>query len=429
MGRSTTHNELRQCGYWILGASAAVSNVISQCVTCRRQRRPLEQQKMSSLPKDRVEQVPPFSFCVVDYFGPFVIKERRSELKRRFLARRGPVRQIRCDQGTNFVGARNELKAALTEMDEIRVSEYLLEQGFAAIDGDIFATLTRTEIGDMFMTMKEKRSAITAWSKITGMGSLEVKIQNRLKKLQRNKTQKDTESEKAKTTGKPKKQQKKNWMAVPTAEESEEEIANAIQEIKQEWKKTRKEHGKIKELMDKTYAKRRELVLIEVQPLQEVLKMFPPLQNMLYIKADLGRVLGNSDLANEMKHNFKDIWSSRLLAYTKQDKKHQKVFEEMSAAIDSGCEEEECNERAALKLASIILKPPNKRGGQRKDYEEAVMKIIPDQHSLDDQIKAVIQPAIIITQDIYNSDILYVVAEGMVLSTITTKKIADAIVV
>ncbi|KAK3730393.1 hypothetical protein QZH41_015611, partial [Actinostola sp. cb2023] len=160
MGRSTTHNELRQCGYWILGASAAVSNVISQCVTCRRQRRPLEQQKMSSLPKDRVEQVPPFSFCAVDYFGPFVIKERRSELKRygvlftclaprgvhletanslntssfinalrRFLARRGPVRQIRCDQGTNFVGARNELKAALTEMDEIRVSEYLLEQG------------------------------------------------------------------------------------------------------------------------------------------------------------------------------------------------------------------------------------------------------------------------------------------------------------
>ncbi|KAK3749645.1 hypothetical protein QZH41_014860, partial [Actinostola sp. cb2023] len=160
MGRSTTHNELRQCGYWILGASAAVSNVISQCVTCRRQRRPLEQQKMSSLPKDRVEQVPPFSYSAVDYFGPFVIKERRSELKRygvlftcllsrgvhletansldtssfinalrRFLARRGPVRQIRCDQGTNFVGARNELKAALTEMDEIRVSEYLLEQG------------------------------------------------------------------------------------------------------------------------------------------------------------------------------------------------------------------------------------------------------------------------------------------------------------
>ncbi|KAK3729896.1 hypothetical protein QZH41_001714 [Actinostola sp. cb2023] len=162
MGRSTTHNELRQCGYWILGASAAVSNVISQCVTCRRQRRPLEQQKMSSLPKDRVEQVPPFSYSAVDYFGPFVIKERRSELKRygvlftclasrgvhletansldtssfinalrRFLARRGPVRQIRCDQGTNFVGARNELKAALTEMDEIRVSEYLLEQGCA----------------------------------------------------------------------------------------------------------------------------------------------------------------------------------------------------------------------------------------------------------------------------------------------------------
>ena len=159
MGRTTTHNELRQRGYWILGGSSAVSNVISQCVTCRRQRRVLEQQKMSSLPKDRVEQASPFSYCAVDYFGPFIVKERRSEVKRygvlftclgsrgvhleiansldtssfinalrRFLARRGPVRQIRCDQGTNFVGARNELKAGLTEMDGNRVSEYLLEQ-------------------------------------------------------------------------------------------------------------------------------------------------------------------------------------------------------------------------------------------------------------------------------------------------------------
>ena len=30
----------------------------------------------------------------------------------RFLSCRGPVRQLRSDHGTNFIGARNELKAA-----------------------------------------------------------------------------------------------------------------------------------------------------------------------------------------------------------------------------------------------------------------------------------------------------------------------------
>ena len=33
---------------------------------------------------------------------------------RRFIGRRGPVRQLRSDQGKNFIGASNELKAALS---------------------------------------------------------------------------------------------------------------------------------------------------------------------------------------------------------------------------------------------------------------------------------------------------------------------------
>ena len=37
---------------------------------------------------------------------------------RRFIGRRGPVRQLRSDQGTNFVGTSNELRAALSEMNQ-----------------------------------------------------------------------------------------------------------------------------------------------------------------------------------------------------------------------------------------------------------------------------------------------------------------------
>ena len=143
MGRGMTHNELRQNGYWVINGSSGVARLLSSCVSCRRLRRPTEQQKMACLPEDRLEPVPPFSYCAVDYFGPFIVLERRSEVKRygvlftcmgsrsvhletansldsssfinalsRFMSQRGAVRQLRSDQGTNFVGTQNELKAA-----------------------------------------------------------------------------------------------------------------------------------------------------------------------------------------------------------------------------------------------------------------------------------------------------------------------------
>lgn len=160
MGRGITHNELRQTGYWVIGGSSAVSRVISKCVTCRKLRGSLQQQKMSDLPKDRLDPAPPFTYCAVDYFGPFLIKEKRSLVKRygvlftcmasraihleaanslssssfinclrRFLNRRGPVRQIRSDRGTAFVGARNELRLAMAEMNQEEVQKYLTENG------------------------------------------------------------------------------------------------------------------------------------------------------------------------------------------------------------------------------------------------------------------------------------------------------------
>ena len=152
-GRGITLNELRS-KYWIVNANSAVRHHISKCVKCRRQRAAVGEQVMADLPLDRITPAPPFTYCAVDYFGPYDIKENRKHLKRygvlftclvsraihletsisldtdsficalrRFVARRGPVRQIRSDRGTNFTGAERELKLALEEMDHRRIQE------------------------------------------------------------------------------------------------------------------------------------------------------------------------------------------------------------------------------------------------------------------------------------------------------------------
>ncbi|KAM7416948.1 hypothetical protein PAMA_018837 [Pampus argenteus] len=153
-GRGMTTNELRANGIWILGCSNLVSSHIYKCTKCRKYRRGTEQQRMSDLPVDRTEATPPFTFCGLDCFGPFYIKEGRKELKRygllltcmcsraihiemlddltsdafinalrSVIAIRGAVRQIRSDQGTNFVGARREFAEALKEMDQEELKE------------------------------------------------------------------------------------------------------------------------------------------------------------------------------------------------------------------------------------------------------------------------------------------------------------------
>ena len=42
---------------------------------------------------------------------------------RRFICRRGPLRQMRSGNGSNFFGARRELKEALAEMDQNQVKQ------------------------------------------------------------------------------------------------------------------------------------------------------------------------------------------------------------------------------------------------------------------------------------------------------------------
>ncbi|XP_077137143.1 uncharacterized protein LOC143796157 [Ranitomeya variabilis] len=119
---------------------------------------------MANLPPDRLSTEPPFTNVGLDVFGPWSVVARNTRrvqanakrwavmftcmsiravhieviesmdtsgfinALRRFIAIRGPVKHIRSDRGTNFVGAVKELQIP-SNLDTTGVERYLSEQG------------------------------------------------------------------------------------------------------------------------------------------------------------------------------------------------------------------------------------------------------------------------------------------------------------
>lgn len=48
---------------------------------------------------------------------------------RRFFALQGLNKLLRCDRGTNFIGAKTELREAASELDKERVERFVTEYG------------------------------------------------------------------------------------------------------------------------------------------------------------------------------------------------------------------------------------------------------------------------------------------------------------
>ena len=116
---------------------------------------------MGDLPESRVvPDLPAFSHVGADYFGPIEVKRGRATVKRygvlftcftsrathlevaysldtdscinairRFIARRGTVKSIRSDNGTNLVGAERELRTSMEQWNQQKISRYLHQSG------------------------------------------------------------------------------------------------------------------------------------------------------------------------------------------------------------------------------------------------------------------------------------------------------------
>ena len=158
-GTEYVRNMLQQ-EYWIIGLRNALRKIKSRCIKCRHRNANPIHPPMADLPRERLdEHVFPFTHTGVDYLGPFEVKFIRRTLKRwcylficlttravhiesclaavtRFIARRDSltrfIDKIHCktwlpnsDNGTNFVGAANELKAFMNEWDKAKIESDL----------------------------------------------------------------------------------------------------------------------------------------------------------------------------------------------------------------------------------------------------------------------------------------------------------------
>ena len=96
---------------------------------------------------------------------------------RRFISIRGAVSCIRCDQGTNFVGANNELKASLNSIEQGPIKSFLLSQNcqiefvFNPPSASHFGGIFERQIGSIRKVLSglllEQGSALTEESLIT----------------------------------------------------------------------------------------------------------------------------------------------------------------------------------------------------------------------------------------------------------------------
>ncbi|XP_050437851.1 uncharacterized protein LOC126844044 [Adelges cooleyi] len=137
---ATTLQTIISQQYWIISSRQIIRSRLRRCIACYKTRPRNSQPFMGDMPKYRLQQIKPFMTTGVDYAGPIVLRssttrrtvpsqayiclfvcmstkalhlEVASDLSTetflmalcRFISRRGPIKEMHSDCGTNFTGA------------------------------------------------------------------------------------------------------------------------------------------------------------------------------------------------------------------------------------------------------------------------------------------------------------------------------------
>lgn len=171
------HKILMHCGsqtllahvrekYWPISGKSLSKQIIRNCVICFRNRPTEYKYKMGDLPNSRVTPSRPFATTGTDFAGPFLLKDRTTRgaklikayvcifvcfavravhlelvadlttdcflaALKRFIARRGLCSDLYSDNGTNYIGARNQLNTLyqFLKTNQGTISEFTNHQG------------------------------------------------------------------------------------------------------------------------------------------------------------------------------------------------------------------------------------------------------------------------------------------------------------
>ena len=156
LGQEYVLSSLHQ-SYWIIKGRSAVQRVISSCFQCKKQGAVRGEQLMADLPRERLRSGDlSFTNVGVDYFGPFYVRQGRSNVKRygclftclvvravhievvnfldtdsfistlqRFIYLRGCPTTVYSDNLTNFQAGERELRELLSEWNQESIHKFL----------------------------------------------------------------------------------------------------------------------------------------------------------------------------------------------------------------------------------------------------------------------------------------------------------------